>query len=71
MSAAEPSVRALAARLTAIEARLADLEGPVLAGQYRMARRLVRVELGLEHLLQNAGLPLPSEENVDSRLDEE
>lgn len=66
----EPSNTALARRLDAVEARLADLEGPVLDGTYRIRREVVGLRITLGRLAEQAGVPVATDDEIDAALDE-
>lgn len=67
----EPSVRALAARVAALEARLTDLEGPHSETMYRMRREVTSVRITLGRMAAHAGVPAATDEDIDIALDEE
>lgn len=67
----EPSVRALAARVAALEARLTDLEGPYSETMYRMGREITGVRITLGRIAAHAGVPAATDEDIDIALDEE
>jgi hypothetical protein len=66
----QPSPRALAARLTALEARVADLEGPVLESQYKMRRELIGVRITLNRIAEQAGVAVATDAEIDAALDQ-
>lgn len=57
-------------RLTAVEARIADIENGYGQTIYRLERRTVRTELGVARILQHLGLEEVGDEQVDHVLDE-
>lgn len=64
------SPRHTAERLTAVEARIADIESGYGQTIYRLERRTVRTELGVARILQHLGLAPVDDEHVDQVLDE-
>jgi hypothetical protein len=71
MSRPTPSNTALARRLDAVEARLAELEGPYAEHNYRTRRELAGVRIEMGRLLDQAGLPRATAAEIDDYLDQE
>lgn len=68
---AAPSLRTMEARLRAVEARLADLEGPYAESIYQLRRSSVRQDLRMVRVLEHLGVEDVTDEEVDAVLDEE
>jgi hypothetical protein len=66
----EPSLRALAARVAALEARMSDIEGPYADTMYRTHRKIMGVQITLRRLAEQAGVPVATDEEIDAVLDE-
>ena len=64
------SLHVLQQRLTAVESRLAEIEGGYGATRYRLHRDLTGVKLDLRKLLSQAGLSATTEADIDAALDE-
>lgn len=64
------SIHTLQQRVTALESRLADIEGGYGQTLYRLERRAVRAELDLGKILSHLGATPTTEEEIDQRLDE-
>lgn len=65
------SVQPLELRLTALEARVADIENHSGAQLYRLRRESVATQLKLDTIMQHLGLPEPTEDQIDEILDAE
>ena len=65
------TIHTLEQRLRAVESRLADVEDGYGQTLYRLDRRTVALELGMERLLAHFNLPAPNESDVDARLDKQ
>ena len=59
------------ARLRAVEARLAQIEGGYGESLYQLHRRSVRTDLGLARVLDHLGLSQVGDDEVDAALDEQ
>jgi hypothetical protein len=67
----EPSNRAIIARLAALEARMADLEGPISESQYRMRREVIANRIETGRIIDHLGLAGATEQEIDDYLDRE
>lgn len=65
------SMSTLEARIVALEARLADVEGGYGQTLYRLHRRQVRTDINIRTILTHLQLPEATEEEVDAELDQE
>lgn len=65
------SLTTLTARITALEARLADIEGGYGQSIYRLRRDVTGLRLDMATLLGSQGLPAASDEQIDSLMDED
>lgn len=68
---AAPSPQTLLARIVALEARLADVEGPYADSLYRLRRATIKADLRMERVLAHLGVEDVADEEVDAVLDEE
>jgi hypothetical protein len=68
---AAPSLTAIVARLAALEARLADIEGPYAEAQYRTRRDVTGMRITLNRMAAQAGVSTATEEEIDAALDDE
>jgi hypothetical protein len=68
---AAPSLRSLAARLAAVEARLSDIEGPYADSLYQLRRASIRNDLRMGRLLDRLGVEDVPDDEVDAVLDDE
>lgn len=66
-----PSLHILAQRLSAVEARLAEIENGYGQVIYGMRRELVRVSLGVARIMDHLELPPVNDREVDEYLDAE
>lgn len=65
------SLTTLEARIIALEARLADVEGGYGQPLYRLHRRQVRTDLNVRAIMQHLALSEATEAQVDQELDQE
>ena len=71
MAVSEQAFRVLQQRLTAVEGRLSEIDNAFGETLYRLERRTIRQELATDTLLHHLGLPQPTEEQVDPRIEEQ
>jgi hypothetical protein len=64
-------MRTTEARLRAVEARLAEIEGGYGESIYPLHRGTVQANLGISRVLQHLGLPQVTDDEVDAALDEQ
>jgi hypothetical protein len=65
------SPASLEQRIRALEPRLAEVEGGYGDPLYRVCRETIATRIGLGRLLDQAGLPQASDEEIDAVLDED
>ena len=68
---AAPSLRTLEARLRAVEARIAEIEGGYGETLYQLNRRATRTDLRLARMLDHLGVVDVTDDEVDAALDEQ
>jgi len=66
-----PSLHAMEARIAALEARIADIEGGYGQTLYRNRRDLVGLRIEVGSLLDQAGLSRATDARIDAVLDQE
>ena len=64
------SLHVLQQRLTAVESRLAEIEGGYGATLYKLHRHAVKTDLALDRILAQLQLPIPTDDEIDAALDE-
>lgn len=63
------SLHAVAVRVTALEARMSEIETSYGESIYRLERRTTRTDLNVLKMLRHMGIPETTEAEVDEVLD--
>lgn len=66
-----PSLHSLEARMRALEARLAEVEGGYGDTLYKLHRHAVRTDLQVGRVIDHLGLEPVTEEEVDRAIEED
>lgn len=58
-------------RLSALEARVSDLEGPYAETAYQTRREVIGLRITLGRLAEQAGVQVATDEEIDAALEDE
>jgi hypothetical protein len=71
MSHPQPNTATLMRRLAALEARVADLEGPYAETAYRTRRDVVGLRITLTRVADALSVPAATDQEIDAALEAE